>query len=262
MNEVVLNHVTTTEWEANIDFGKSKINFLINIYNWRVSFPREIIYVALADITACFRFPRLCCDITGAFGFMAQDWYFISTSHVFGSNTSASSWEPLQRAIKNLIPIFFERDDLIIKHKIYINMLKWHDETRLRDPTPAKSCNINQGVLDNFGNLIPPTAEIYVNDIMQAAVTREWIIKSLVATIEAIFTVCGVPDIDVRQCPLSLEKWLELILGWRQTVAGLIIDSHKLTVGISDEYLEQVHELLKLKWQTENSSELASYKSS
>jgi hypothetical protein len=24
MNEVVLNHVTKTEWEANIDFGKSK----------------------------------------------------------------------------------------------------------------------------------------------------------------------------------------------------------------------------------------------
>jgi hypothetical protein len=248
MNEVVLNLITTTAWEANIDFGKSKVNFLINIYNWRVSFPLEIIYVALADITACFRFPQLCCDITGAFGFMAQDWYFISASHVFGSNTSASSWEPLRRAIKNLIPIFFERDDLIIKHKIYIDMLKWHDETGLQDPTPAKSCNINQGVLDNFVNLIPPTAEIYVDDIMQAAVTREWIIKSLAATIEAIFTVCGVPDIDVQQCPLSLEKWLELILGWRQTVLGLIVDSHKLTVGISDEYLEQVRELLKLKW--------------
>ena len=34
MKEVFLNHVTTTEWEANIDFGKSKVNFLINIYNW------------------------------------------------------------------------------------------------------------------------------------------------------------------------------------------------------------------------------------
>ena len=33
MNKVVLNHVTMTEWEANIDFGKSKVNFLINIYN-------------------------------------------------------------------------------------------------------------------------------------------------------------------------------------------------------------------------------------
>jgi hypothetical protein len=112
-------------------------------------------------------------------------------------------------------------------------MLKWHDETGLKDQTPAKSCNINQGVLDNFRNLIPPTAEIYVDNIMQAAVTREWIIKSLMATIDTIFTVCGVPDIDVRQCPLSLKKWLKLILGWHQTVLGLIVDSHQLTIGIS-----------------------------
>ena len=249
MNEVVLNHVTTTEMEATIDFGKSKLNLLINIYNWRVSFPQEIIYLALSDITACFHFPRLSCDITGAFGFMAQGLYFISTSHVFGSNTSASSWEPLRHAIKNLIPIFFVRDDLIIKHKKYIDMLKWQDKTSLPDPVPTKSCNINCGVLDELGNLIPPSAEIYVDDIMQAAVTRHWIIKSLAATIEAIFTVCGVPDIDVRQCPLSLEKWLELILGWRQIILGLVVDSNRLTVGITDEYLKQVRELLKCKWQ-------------
>ena len=83
---------------------------------------------------------------------------------------------------------------------------------------------------------------------MQAAVTRHWIIKSLAATIEAIFTVCGVPDIDVRQCPLSLEKWLELILGWRQIILGLVVDSNRLTVGITDEYLKQVRELLDCKW--------------
>ena len=125
MNEVVLNHVTTTKLEATIRFGKSKLNLLINIYNWRVSFPREIIYLVLADITACFRFPRLSCNITGAFGFMAQNLYFISTSHVFGSNTSASSWELLRHAIKNLIPIFFVRDDLIMKHKRYTDMLNF-----------------------------------------------------------------------------------------------------------------------------------------
>jgi hypothetical protein len=67
---------------------------------------------------------------------------------------SASSWEPLRRAIKNLIPIFFVRDNLIIKHKKYIDMLKWQDEANLPDPVPAKSCNINCGVLDELGNLI------------------------------------------------------------------------------------------------------------
>ena len=248
MNEVVLKNVTTTKLEATINFGKSKLDLLINIYNWRINFPRDIIFLVLLDITACFHFPRLSCDITGAFGFMAQNRYFLSTIHVFGSNTSDSSWEPLRCAIKNLIPIYFARNNLVEKHKAYIDMLKWQDENGMPDPVPAKRCNINRGVLDASGSLIPPKAEIYVDNIMQAAVTRQWMIKSLAATIKAIFTVCGVPDTDVRQWPLSLEKWLELILGWRQIVLGLVVDTNRLTVGICNDCLKQVHELLKCKW--------------
>ncbi len=32
-NEVVLNHITTSDFEATIDFGQSKVNFLSHIYN-------------------------------------------------------------------------------------------------------------------------------------------------------------------------------------------------------------------------------------
>ncbi len=95
-NKAVLNYVTTTDHEAIIDFGRAKMNLFINIYNWQVSYPDETIYLALADITACLRFPRISANVTGSFGFMAEGDYFLSTSHVFGSNTSASSWEPLQ----------------------------------------------------------------------------------------------------------------------------------------------------------------------
>ncbi len=154
------------------------MKLLIKIYNWQVNFLRETIYLAIADITACFRLPWLSCDITGAFGFVAQDWYFLSTSHTFGSKTSASSWKPLRRAIKNLIPIYFERNDLVIKHKKYIGMLKWQNDTGMLDLVQAKTREINCGILDALGNLIPTTAEIYVDDIMQTSVTREWIMSS------------------------------------------------------------------------------------
>ena len=32
----------------------------------------------------------------------------------------------------------------------------------------------------------------------------------LAATIKAIFVVMGVPNVTVRQCPLAMDKWLEL----------------------------------------------------
>jgi len=53
-------------------------------------------------------------------------------------------------------------------------------------------------------------ANVYVDDILMAAVFRANILRLLAATIEGIFLVCGRPDVSLRQCPLSLEKWLEL----------------------------------------------------
>jgi hypothetical protein len=73
LNEIiVLNHETSTKNKAIINVGKAKMNLLINIYSWRISYPRKIILLALADITACFRFPRLAADVTGAFGFLTE----------------------------------------------------------------------------------------------------------------------------------------------------------------------------------------------
>ena len=94
--EIVLNHMTLTEDKAIIDFGTAKRKLLTSIYNWHISYADDIIYLALGDVTACFCFPRMLADFTGAFGFIAKGLYFISTSHVFGSNTSASSWEAFQ----------------------------------------------------------------------------------------------------------------------------------------------------------------------
>jgi hypothetical protein len=41
-----------------------------------VIYPQEIIYLALASITACFCFPRTLADVVGAFGFVAEGKYF------------------------------------------------------------------------------------------------------------------------------------------------------------------------------------------
>jgi len=78
---------------------------------------------------------------------------------------------------------------------------------------------------------------------MAATVRKEWILKLLAAIIVSIFVVCGRPDTDVRQCPLSLEKWGELIVGPCQIILGLVIDTNEMTVRMSDEYLSEVQYL-------------------
>jgi hypothetical protein len=247
-DEIVLNDVTNRDDEAEIDFGKAKLNLLINIYNWRISYPKEVIYLALADITACFRFPRISADVAGAFGFVADGKYFVSTSMVFGSNISASAWEALRRGIQNTIPTLSQRTDLVKVHEELLSQLQWDKENSSHaELVQAFPCDINQGVVDEAGNLLPMKANVYVDDILMAAVLRANILKLLAATIEGIFLVCGRPDVSLRQCPLSLEKWNELIVGPIQIVLGLSLDTNKMTVGITEDYIQQVRSLLQ-KW--------------
>jgi hypothetical protein len=153
------------------------MNLLIRIYKWRISYPWMKIFLALADITACFRFPWIHADLTGAFGFMAEDLYFLATSMVFGSNASASSWEPFRRAIQSLIPVYSIRTDLISKHKSLLDMLVWEDgDTPTCQLVQAEKCRINPGILDQHG---PLEAYIYVDDILTSAVGERMMLRLL-----------------------------------------------------------------------------------
>ncbi len=68
------------------------------------------------------------------------------------------------------------------------------------------------------------------------------------AMIESIFVVIGEPKEDVRQCPLAMDKWRGLVVGPRQTVLGLIIDTNRLTVSIPATYRAEVLNLLNSTW--------------
>ncbi len=96
------------------------------------------------------------------------------------------------------------------------------------------------------GVCTPLLANIYVDNILAAAVHKKTMERLLAAIIEVIFVVFGQTDITVRQCPLLLEKWKELIVCPKQIILGLIIDTNKMTVGITDEYIQQIRDLLNL----------------
>jgi hypothetical protein len=70
--------------------------------------------------------------------------------------------------------------------------------------------------------------------------------RLLAAVIKAIFTVYGIPDTAVQQYPLSLKKWHKLIVGPRQIVLGLVVDTNKMTVGITNKYIKKVQVRLDL----------------
>ena len=89
--DIVMNQVTPVDREAPITFGHVKIQLYNDIYNARIRHPHEVILLGMADIKACFRFPRIHPDLTGAFGFLAGGFYNLATAMVFRSTTSTSS---------------------------------------------------------------------------------------------------------------------------------------------------------------------------
>ena len=144
-----MNQVTPVDNEAPITFGTTKMQFLIDIYNTRISFPDEPILLGKSDIKACFRFPRIHADLTGAFGFIAGGYFLLAIAMVFGSIALASSWEPFCRAIEALSVIYANRPDLVKKHKNYLDMINWAEIDPSVELTKAVTFSINKGVLDD-----------------------------------------------------------------------------------------------------------------
>jgi hypothetical protein len=89
-------------------------------------------------------------------------------------------------------------------------MIVWEDEnSSIADLVQAVEYPLNPGIPDFDGNL---KAYIYVDDILVSVVNN--ILRLLAAIVEAIFIVCNHPNIKVRLCLLSLEKWGELVSSW------------------------------------------------
>jgi hypothetical protein len=143
--DIVMNQVTPVAKEAPMTFGHVKSQIYMDIYNMCISYQTTTIHLGLADVKACFRYPRIHTDLTGAFGFIAVKHYNLATAMVFGSTASASSWEAFRRAIKALMKVFANRPDLVIRHKKFIDMLKWEEIDPSAKLTPAFSCTINCG---------------------------------------------------------------------------------------------------------------------
>ncbi len=123
--DIAMNDITPVAKESPITFGHVKMQIFIDIYNMQISYPNKRILIALADIKACFWFARIHADLTGAFGFSADDLYNLATAMVFGSTTSASSWESFRQAIEALTIVFSNRSDLVSKHRRFLDMIQW-----------------------------------------------------------------------------------------------------------------------------------------
>jgi hypothetical protein len=145
--------------------------------------------------------------------------------------------------------VFANRPDLVVKHITFIDMLKWEEIDPSAELTPAFFCTINCGIMDDAGNWMDLPTRIYVDDALMLALNIDHLMKMVLAvTIKAVFMVICEPDVAARQCPLPMDKWLELVIGPKQAMLRLIIDTNRLTIAIPAKYHQEVLDLLNSTW--------------
>lgn len=236
------------ENEAAITFGYAYIAFITWIWRLRISFPHLEIYLAFVDISSCFRFPRIFADLVGAFGFIMGPWFFAANAMVFGSVASASSWEPFRRAIVALALAYFFRKGLVEKHKKLLDLATW-------DPEPdddvtfvqARPCSKQHGIIDEEGNEEPSEHNTYVDDNLMADIRRR-MPSTLAAAAEAIFTIMGFPMLRLRQSAVAMDKWRQLLISHCLILLGLVFNTRRMTVGVTDAYRQEVLNMMDKTW--------------
>ena len=95
----------------------------------RISYLDRDIYLAFINISSCFRFPHICPDLIGAFGFLIGTLHFASNAMVFGSIVLASFWEPFQVAIGAIATSYYFKKTASVKTQT----LAGHDHMGYRE---------------------------------------------------------------------------------------------------------------------------------
>ena len=107
---------------------------------------------------------------------------------------------------------------------------------------------MHQGVVADDGTKQPSKSRIYVDDALMAAMNKAQMEMALAATLQAIFTVIGKPNTTLRQCPVAMDKWLDLVVAPQQTMLGLSLNTRPLSVAILPACRTDVLQLLNTTW--------------
>jgi len=248
-------HWITTE--LPLLYGNTMIRHLTRIYNLRISYPTEIIYLFDDDIAAAFRHVKYNLFVAGAFSYVANDTLIIPTSQTFGSNSSPSNFECIAHARAWLSTSLSNSTQchLLDKHKKYLDMVIW-GLPKDTDPTCiTTTCikdDINKGVLRDG---IPPNTPhyTYVDDTLYADIYKR-MPQAQAASCEGCFEILGSPCIEIRPTPLSEEKFKNTRCSPIRPQLGIIINTNTMCVSIPQAKLDKLASLINKHFHTRRES--------
>jgi hypothetical protein len=158
--------------EPDIVFGEAWIQFLVSIYNLRITFPDLEIYLMDDDVASAFRQLKYNPNIISAKGILIDMFLFIATGLTFGDRSSPPSFEPIART-----RIAVSTELSAGRHSVP-EFPEYLDQVRFMPPTPpglhltpARADRYNPGAPRQpvGSSQFPVTYKMHVDDNLYAA---------------------------------------------------------------------------------------------
>ena len=225
-----VNMMLNGQDEPEIHYGDALLRHINRIWNLRISFPSEELYLFDDDVKGAFRHPKYHPDVAGAFSFVIENHLFVSLGQTFGSLVSPQNWEPLARARTHLAAALSHRRDLLAKYQPLISKVEF-------SPAPESSYTFTQAVRDSLNpgvsDSTSTTYNMFVDDSLYVHIAS--VIKhSMAASIEALYIVLGYPNDNIRIDALSLDKFFQSICSYERIQLGVSINTRTMTIGLSN----------------------------
>lgn len=229
--------------EPPMTFMKSLIKFLRYLYNLRITYPNEEIYIGDDDVAGAFRLLKHHPDVVGMMSFLAHGRLWCYSGGSFGTNYTPPNFDPLARARQLAAQYFWNEAEetlrIMAPHMGDIQLQDPPTEEEIKTFTRADPDSELKGVLDEDGNRLPPDYSMWVDDNSYADV-RKTMKLTVAASLRGLYEVFGFPQLDIAPEPLARGEKLSLRYSHLRKWIGLQFNGRQLSVAPTAEKREEV----------------------
>jgi hypothetical protein len=190
-----INDWTTKKTEPPVNFATAFANYLRWVYNARITYPREELYLGDDDILGAFRHQKYHPNLVGMHACVVAGFFSCATGMTFGDNTSSANFDPIAEARKELARYLWLQPDTVARAAIHLPAIELANpptDAEVDCFTQANADSTNRGIHDASGRRLPPQFNHHVDDNIYCNVAAH-IAQTVSASALALWHVLGFP---------------------------------------------------------------------
>ena len=238
-----INDWTDIANEPPMVFGQAFDRYLIWLWNLRITYPDEEIYVGDDDVSGAFRHVKLHPSLVAMHSFLLNGSCFMSTGMAFGDCFSPPNFDPIAQGRGQHAQHLWQHADVTPMSK-YLPKLTFTPTPSIAEKATFRQAQrdaLNPGVLRQDGSRLPNPYPHWVDDNLYADI-RRFMPRTVYASVYALFDILGFPE-DTKYRALSDNKFDSMYTWYRKEV-GWWIDTRDMSFSLPADKRKQLLILL------------------